>query len=302
MLIALLCLVLASCYGMGDIAGNEDASISPDADPTPAPVAATKSAPRLTPSSSPAIEPTPQDVLPELSYLSFGHAAEVFANPDAFTGKEYGSPFMIVSEQQQMNASSIYYAQGYISGGAAQTYTVLDFGTGDVLGLVPGEVVYVRGVIEGGGTMVSDTGESVDVLWITVSEVEKDVTGADISAQTRKVSLAEGACSAASSTLTMEVLSLDFSEDALMLSTRTSDTAVEQFETYYIDIVVHQDGCFAWYAACNFWINSGSAGYDNIPLPPMDSTKDMTIEFVPFDASGKLLYEPLVIDVPVSEP
>lgn len=248
------------------------------------------------------MEPTSQDVLPELSYLSFGHAAEVFANPDAYAGKEYGSPFMIVSERQQMNASSIYYAQGHNGGGAAQTYTVLDFGTGDAPELVPGEVVYVRGVIEGGGTMVSDTGESVDVLWITVSEVEKDAANADIFTRARKISLADGVCSAASSTLTMEVLSLDFSEDALMLSTRTSDTAVEQFETYYIDIVVHQDGCFAWYAACNFWINPGSAGFDNIPLPPMDSTKDMTIEFVPFDASGKLIYEPLMIDVPVSEP
>lgn len=238
--------------------------------------------------------------MPELAYYSFGHAAQVFANPDAYAGKEYGSPFMIASERQQMDANSIYYAQGHNGGGAAQTYTVLDFGTGDVPELVPGEVVYVRGVIEGAGTMVGDTGDSVDVLWITVSEVEKDVTGADISAQVRKISLAEGACSATSGTLTIDVLSLDFTEDALMLSTKTLDTGVKQFETYYIDIIVHQEGCFAWYAGCNFWIHPDAAGYDNIPLPPMDSAKDMTIEFVPFDESGALLYEPLVIDIPAA--
>jgi hypothetical protein len=89
--------------------------------------------------------------------------------------------------------------------------------------------------------------------------------------------------------------------DFLMLSTKTIDTEAQGFSTYYFDNIIHQGGRFAWYHGCNFWINGGTAGYDNIPFPSLDDKTDMTIEFVPYSEKGMLLYRPLIIDIPLNQ-
>jgi hypothetical protein len=298
LLMMTLCLFLTSCYGIVSVAESESREAEPAQSaqpPAPTPTAPVK------PTPSPPPEPTETapytGTVPGQGPVCYGHAVEVYADPDGFIGREYGSPFKIVSEAQQAGANTVYYAQGHNGGGKGANYTVLDFGAGEAPRLAGGEVVYASGVIQGKGTVYGDNGKAVDMLWLAVTGCERDAAYAGIVPAARKVTLGGAQYSAASGTLTIEILSLDFTEDAIMLSTKTQDTAVRKFTTYYMDILVHQDGFYASYAGCNYWINPGSAGFDNVPLPPLDSAKDMIVEFIPFGENGALLCEPLAIEV-----
>jgi hypothetical protein len=249
----------------------------------------------------------PQSALPSASVLppsgySFADAKEVFANPDAYKEMEYASPFLLASGPQALSDSiTVYYAEGYSNGSQAPCYTVLEFSSDSTPELKTGNSVYIRGIIQGKGTLYDDTGNSVDMLWLRVKEYETDAGAATLPAPQQEFRFDEGKYRAVQDALSIEVIGLTFSDDGLMLSTKTIDTAAQGFTTYYFDIIIHQDGLFAWYHACNFWIDAGVTGYDNIPFPSLDDKKDITIEFVPFSENGELLYRPLVIDIPLSQ-
>ena len=240
----------------------------------------------------------PEDMRP--SY-SFAHAAAVYADPDAYKGKEYASPFLIVSEKQLLDGITVYYATGYINGSAMQTYTVLAFKDTQIPELTVNEPVYARGIIEGTGTLYDDDGNITEMLWLNVADIELDAGLAPvISTDPKKYSFGEGKLSVVNGSLSIEIISLDFSQDQLMLSTKTEDNAVDGFATYYFDIIIHQQGYFVWYHGCNYWINGGIPGYDNVPFPALNSAKDIMIEFVPYSEDGRLLYEPLVLNISLS--
>ncbi len=248
-------------------------------------------------------KPTEPIIKRELSSYSFAHAAEIYADPDAFTGKEYASPFNIISEKQQVEENTIFYANGYIKkSGGIQTLTVLNFADSLAVNLAPNQTVYVYGIIQGKGFVTDESGNRIDLLWLDVTDIEHDAGTANILTENKEYSFGAGEYYAKDGMLSIEIISLNFSQDMLSLSTKTVDGSVKKMTTYYFDIIIHQDGYFAWYNNCNFWIQPNSiVGYDGIPMPVMNSAKDMTIEFVPFSENGKLLYEPLVIDVKLSK-
>ncbi len=292
LLIALLCLVLASCHALGGLADRETDAPEDSAEPARTP----KAAASVTP--SPAPRPTPKLTTQGAAGgpISYTHAVEVFADPDAFAGREYDSPFMIHGEREQMEGgNSVYYATSR----SVITLTILDFGTGEAPEMASGDVVYVRGTIQGAGTIYGDNGSETDALWLTVNELEVDAANAELEVAERTVTLDAASHSVTSGTLTIELLSLEFTADNLWISTRTEDTAVRQRTTYYTDIWVHQEGYLAWYIRAEYWITPGTAGYDNVPLSPLDSGKDLTVEFVPIDEAHEVVCDPLVIDVNV---
>ncbi len=245
--------------------------------------------------------PLPENSAADSAVYSFAHAAEIYANPDAYKGKEFSSPFMIVSERQQTGDTFVYYANGYSNGSESPAYAVLEFAGGNIPDLQNGSAVYVRGTIQGAGTLSDDKGNAVSMLWLTVTQMETDAGTADIMTPDAQFRFGSGEYKAVQGPLSIEVTLLSFTEDGLMLSTKTTDSSVKGYQTYYFDIIVHQGGHFAWYHNCNFWINGGSAGYDNVPFSLLSSKEDISIEFVPFGKDGELLYEPLVIDIPLSQ-
>jgi len=247
-------------------------------------------------------KPTESIIKKELSSYSFAHAAEIYADPDAYTGKKYASPFNIISEKQQVEANTMYYANGYIKNGGIRTLTVLDFKDSLAVDLSLNQTVYVYGIIQGKGFVADEAGNHIDLLWLEVTDIELDAGIAHNLTENKEYSFESGEYFATDGMLTIEIMSLNFSRDMLSLNTKTVDSSVKKMTTYYFDIIIHQDGYFAWYNNCNFWIQPDSiSGYDGIPMPVMSSAKDMTIEFVPFSENGKLLYEPLVIDVKLSK-
>jgi hypothetical protein len=294
LLIALLCLVLASCHALGGLADRETDAPEDSAEPARTP----KAAASVTPSPAPRATPKPTTQGAAGGPISYTRAVEVFAAPDAFAGREYASPFQLADGAQQMNGISVCYARG---AGAENAWAVLDFGAGEGPGLTAGDIVYVRGTIQGEGTIYADDGSEVGVLWLVVNELEVDAANAELEVAERTVTLDAASHSATSGTLTIELLSLEFTADNLWISTRTEDTAVRQRTTYYTDILVHQDGYFAGYFSAEYWIVPGTAGFDNVPLSPLDSGKDLTVEFVPFGEDGAPVCEPLTIAVAAGE-
>lgn len=244
--------------------------------------------------------PLPNNTASGSAVYSFAHAAEIYANPDAYKGKEFSSPFTIVSERRQTGDTFIYYANGYSNGSEAPAYALLEFAGENIPDLKNGSAVYARGTIQGAGALSDDKGNAVSTLWLTVTEMETDSDTAAITTPDAQFRFGSGEYKAVQGPLSIEVTLLSFTEDGLMLSTKTTDSSVKGYQTYYFDIIVHQGGYFAWFHNCKFWIN-GSAGYDNVPFPPLSSEEDISIEFVPFSKDGKLLYEPLVIDIPLSQ-
>ena len=244
----------------------------------------------------------PNTEMENVSSYRLSQASEIYGNPDAFKGKEYSSLFMIISEKQQYEDKDIYYANGYINESSIEAYTVLSFENGTSPDLAPDDIIYASGIIDGKASLFDDAGNSVDMLWISVGSVEIDAGDANISTNNKKFMFEEGKYIAQNNTLAIEVTSLEFSQDNTILFTKTGDDSVKIRTTYYFDIIIHQDGYFAWYHDCNFWIEpNGEVGYDTIPFPIMDSAKDLAIEFVPYSQNGKLIYEPLTLDIELSK-
>jgi len=297
-LLLIVIAALAGCFVIPIPAKTETPSAAILAQ-TPRPSASAVPAPS-DPLASPSTPPSAP--VPPPSGYSFADAKEVFANPDAYKEMEYASPFLLASEPQAISDSiTVYYAEGYCNGSKSPCYTVLEFSSTSAPDLKAGSSVYIRGIIQGKGTLYDDTGNSVDMLWLSVTEYETDASAAALPASQQEFRFDDGKYRAVQDTLSIEIIGLTFNDDGLMLSTKTIDTSAQGFTTYYFDIIIHQDGLFAWYPGCNFWIDVGVTGYDNILFPPLDDKKDMTIEFVPFSENGELLYRPLVIDIPLSQ-
>lgn len=234
---------------------------------------------------------------------SFANAAKVYADPDAYKGKTYESLFMIKGGKQQYEGGkTVYYAIGYKKDESLNTYTILDFGDREVPDIADGEVVYALGTIEGKGFISDGKGNSVDTLWLGVASIEYDVSKAGITAQSKTYEFKDGKHIAENGTLSIGIMSLNFTQDSLMLNTKTVDSSVKSMETYYIDIVIHQGGYCAYYSNCDFWIQpNGMTSFDNVPFPAFDSTKNMTIMFVPFRDDGSLVCEPLTVEIELSK-
>jgi hypothetical protein len=291
-------IVLSGCFV---VPFARDSETAPAADPTRTPRPSASAAP-----SSPSALPSKSAALPSasaaaLSGYSFADAKEVYANPDAYKGMEYASPFMLAGGRQSTGDSVICYAEGYNNGSQTPSYAVLEFSGDRIPDLVTGSAMYIRGVIKGKSTLYGDSGSTIDALWLSVTEWEADAGGAAaLPASHQEFRFEEGECRAIQDSLSIEVIGLTFSDDGLMLSTKTKDSAAKGLTTYYVDVIIHQDSRFAWYHGCNFWINGSTVGYDNIPFPSLDSKTDMTVDFVPYSEAGALLYRPLVIDIPLS--
>jgi hypothetical protein len=236
-----------------------------------------------------------------LDAYSYGHAAEIYADPDAYTGKTYSSLFM-VGEKQEYEGKTVYYAAGYKKDTSLNTITVFDFGNGEAPDVASGEIVYAWGVIEGGGFISDESGSTTAAMWLGVGGMEFDVSKADIRGKEKTYSFKDGEYTAKSGTLSIEVMSLGFSQDAMMLNTKTSDTSVKNTETYYFDIMIHQDGYYAFYPGCDFWMQpDGMVSFDNIPFSVLDSAKDIKIGFMPFGEDGSLICGPLTIEIKLGE-
>lgn len=258
--------------------------------------ACVKYSPGITVSSQASAAETP-NLTAASSKLSFAHATDVFSDPDKYKGVTYESPFKITGGEQQLEGKSVYLAAGYIMSNSIKAYAVFDFDDTPIPELSAGDIVYAKGVIEGKGFVSDGEGNSVDVLWLGVNDIERYVDKAGIKSPDKDYTFKDGEYKASSGALSIEVIGLKFAQDSLTLMTKTGDTSAKSKATYYVDIVAHQNGYFSLYSGCDFWIApNGTAGYDSIPLPAMDSSKDISIDFVPFSEDGKLLYEPLTID------
>ena len=306
-IIMLICISLAACNTNSNLLQeitrppDEEREELPEKEPEPTKtqepqVATPQPTLEATPEPSKTEEPAPdsQDLKAQDS-LSFAHADLVYADPEAYKGQAYASPFMILTEPTWFEDLLVCYAVGF-SNTDMQTYTALNF-KGEAPELAVDETIYVRGTIGGEGYIFDDNGNTVDLLWLDVEEVEKEKTFSDTEQTGKDISFDEGEFAGQSDTLSIEVISLSFEQETMLVSTKTIDEAAEGFATYYLDIIIHQDGYFAWYHDCNFWIDKGITGYDNVPFPIMQTDKNMTIEFVPFSEDGKLLYEPLIIEL-----
>lgn len=302
-IISLLCICLVACNTNSKLL--EDITRPPDEEKEEPPEKELDPAEADEPevaTPEPTVEATPeptQSPEPEnnekADSLSFAHADLVYADPEAYKGQEYASPFMILTEPAWIEDVLVCYAVGF-SNTDMQTYTALNF-KGEAPELAVDEAIYVRGTIGGEGYVFDDNGNTVDLLWLDVEEVEKELVISDAEHAGKDIGFDDGEFVAKSDTLSIEVISLSFEQNTMFLSTKTIDEAAEEFTTYYLDIIMHQDGYFAWYHDCNFWIDKGIEGFDNVPFPIMQTDQNITIEFVPFSEDGKLLYEPLVIDL-----
>lgn len=299
-IIMLFCMSLASCHTNSKLLENhttppaQEREEPPEKEPEPPP--------QNTPETTIEAEPEPAETEGHMSEdeqntasLSFAHADLVYADPEAYKGQKYASPFKILSEPMWYQDVLVCYAVG-ASNSDIKTYTALDF-VGEAPQLTVDETIYVRGAIDGEGYIFDDDGNTVDLLWLDVEEIEREKVSTDAEQTGKDISFEEGEFAAQSDTLSIEVLSLTFQQNTMFLSTKTIDEAAEELTTYYFDIILHQDGHFSWYHDCNYWINKGIAGFDNVPFPIMQVDKNMTIEFVPFSEDGELLYEPLVIEL-----
>ncbi len=298
LLIVVLCFPFASCRDPAavwdKIPQNSQASSVTQPPPSASQKPAVTKGPAATERVAPAVQSGPA------SY-SLAHYREVYANPDAYKGKTYESLFQVVSGKQQVEGASVYYANGFTGNSGINATTILHFKSMEAPELSANEVVYARGTVEGKGFLSDGKGNSIDAMWLDVTSIEYDISKANITAQTKEFTFAEGEVVAKNDTLSIEITSLNFTKDNLMLNAKTADTSVKTMETYLFQIIIHQNGYFAWYPGCDIYIQpNGSMAYDSVPFPVMDGTKDITINFVPFGEDGGLLYEPLTVAVKLS--
>jgi hypothetical protein len=271
------CLLLAACGKAG----------TADAEKSPAAPASTESDARQNGQSArPSGEKT----------YNFAHAPEIYANPDAYRGKVYASLFQIIGGKQQFEKKSVYYAAGYVNGDTVKTYTLFSF-KGSVPNLADGDIIYASGTIEGKGAFLDEAGKSTDVLLLNVESIEYDAKKAGIKSVAKEYQFKSGTYKVKSGSLSLELVYLKFTKDELTMGTKTVDSSLKEKKLYLFDIVLHQNGIFAWYRNCNFQMEPNNMeSFETIPFPPLDSAKDITMEFVPYSEGRKLLYEPLSID------
>lgn len=275
-----LCVSLAACSEPGASAPPSD-----DAEGSPS---ASASAP-------PAVQILK---VPAEGALNFAYAAEIFASPDSFAGREYSGAFRITGSQ--VIDGTMYYAKALIYDGGAEKNALLDFGSGALPVLTQKDIVFARGVIRGKGKFTYNNSK-IEALWLTVTGIEKDASKEGIAAQNKQYSFGAGEYRAANGALTAEITQLNFTGSNMVICFNTNDSSLESAKTYYFDIILHQEGYFAWNFNCGFLIDPlGSANYDTVLLPALQSDKDITVELVPFAGNGVLLYEPMVIDIKLS--
>jgi len=232
--------------------------------------------------------------------LSYADAANVFTNADSLTGKIYASPFQIMSDLRRVDDKFIYFAGGYCKNTGEEHYAILMFSS-DAPELKDGEIVYVYGEIKGTSRTQIEDGEELSFLMLAVNRLETEIPDTATSAKVVSLSFIDSECVGTQESLSIEVSGMSFSSDGVMLSTKTTDSAAKGVETYYMDIFAHQNGHFTWYADCDFWVQSGMLGFDNVPLRALDPGQDLLLEFFPFDGQGELIYPAIVIPVPLSK-
>lgn len=232
--------------------------------------------------------------------FSYADAADVFANADSYSGKIYASPFQIASDLRKSGDKWVYYAIAYSKNKDKNYYAFLTF-KADAPSLEKGEIVYAYGVIKGTTLVEAKNGDQIPFLNLSVNLLETELPDATSADKKAEFSFADAACVGAQDTLNIEVYQLSFSNDGVMLSTKTTDSVVTGTTTYYMDIYAHQNGHFTWYPNCNFWVTGGLIGFDNIPLGALDPSLDLVLEFFPFSEKGKLLYPAIAIPVPLSQ-
>lgn len=283
-LISIMCIALAAC------GASPTAKIQPTDTPVPPPV----------------------KTAPVGEVVSFAHGNDVYAYPEKYTGKKFAALFQIVSSLQPFEDKSVYYAKRLIYTGAPDTaYTILTW-KGEIPTLSAPDIFYIWGTVKERKTITINK-KPIDALLIEADGYEKDAAKADIPSDSLQYTFDDGKCAAdietvsgtgsdaVKRTFTLNINRLIFSRSDLTICTKTEDTSLDSSKYYHFDIILHQNGYFAWCYNNRFWMGLGSVdNYDYTPFPALDCKKDITAEFAPFDSTGKLICEPFVIGIKIS--
>lgn len=253
--------------------------------------------------SSSFVPPEYTPVSPAGDAIPFTRAGDVNANPEAYKEKAYYNLFQIIYTGRAYNGIAACYAKSLSNIGATDdTYTALCFPSGILRPLSSGDIVYARGIIKGEGNIDIDSTKKAKALIMYVSNIEYNAANANILTDSARYVFSGGKYKAVSGHMSIEITEMFFSGNNTVIGTNSADGSLTEDKIYHFNIIVHQDGFFAWKYDCKFRMDPSSLNnYDNTLFPPIMSDKDLYIEFAPFDDIGTPLYDPLYISLTLSE-
>jgi len=239
-----------------------------------------------------------QEAEVEEAKADYRHITRMYENWEAYAGQRLDGLYFVCGDTLSVGEGSYLSLFTPVEGEAGELIVACQ--SEEDWKLEYGEYVYVSGIFQDAvslGLMGDDGMVYADAVLVEGNKLERffrETTAREEETWTldpQKAAAEQGG-------LRIEVVNLSFMADGMMtLLTKTQDKSVTEYQDYYVDVMVHQGDRVVFLSNCNFWINPGIAGYDQLPFPALDSTQPMTAEFWVYDAEGERLYDPLVIEL-----